>query len=140
MQFYTKKRRPPQINIVTLIDILSILLIFFIVTTTFKQREPEVELDLPESSTAEESASEQQPVIIYVTKDEKILISDKEVKLENLKTLLEDKLKTTDESLFGLKSDAGVPFGLIIKIMDAAKEADIENLSVYTQPPEENSP
>ena len=48
MRFYTKRRKMPSITIVSLIDILAILLIFFIVTTTFKDKLPQLQINLPE--------------------------------------------------------------------------------------------
>ena len=53
MQFYTRKRRNLFVNVVSLIDILAILLIFFIVTTTFRKKQPQVQINLPESKEAE---------------------------------------------------------------------------------------
>jgi biopolymer transport protein ExbD len=50
MAFYTKVKRPPVINIISLIDILCILLIFFVVTTEFKKNEAQVQIQLPEST------------------------------------------------------------------------------------------
>ena len=52
MKFYTRPRRTPQVIIVSLIDIFAILLIFVIVTTTFKRSQPEVTIKLPESKSA----------------------------------------------------------------------------------------
>ena len=52
MKFYTRQRRMPQVIIVSLIDIFAILLIFVIVTTTFKREQPAVTIKLPESKTA----------------------------------------------------------------------------------------
>ena len=52
MKFYTRPRRTPQVIIVSLIDIFAILLIFVIVTTTFKRIQPEVTIKLPESKSA----------------------------------------------------------------------------------------
>ena len=52
MQFYTRKRRSPFINIVSLIDILAILLIFFIVTTNFRKPQPQLQINLPDSKSA----------------------------------------------------------------------------------------
>jgi biopolymer transport protein ExbD len=60
MRFHTRKRRTPSIIIVSLIDILAILLIFFIVTTTFRKEQPRLQINLPESKTAENVASEDQ--------------------------------------------------------------------------------
>ena len=52
MTFYRRKRRMPQVIIVSLIDIFAILLIFVIVTTTFKKAQPQVTIKLPESKSA----------------------------------------------------------------------------------------
>ena len=47
MDFSVRKRRAPNIIIVSLVDILIILLIFFVVSTTFKKDQPEVQINLP---------------------------------------------------------------------------------------------
>jgi Biopolymer transport protein len=52
-EFFSTKRRAPVIIIVSLVDILIILLIFFVVSTTFKKDQPEVQINLPESKTAQ---------------------------------------------------------------------------------------
>ena len=56
MKFYTRQRRMPQVIIVSLIDVFVILLIFTIVTTTFKQDQPAVTIALPEDVQAESYA------------------------------------------------------------------------------------
>ena len=50
MNFYQKKRQRPTVSVISMIDILAILLIFFIVTTTFKQSDSLVKVNLPRSS------------------------------------------------------------------------------------------
>jgi biopolymer transport protein ExbD len=63
VNFYHKRRRRPEIIIVSLIDIFAILLIFVIVTTTFKTAQPEVTIKLPESKTAVAADKIREPVI-----------------------------------------------------------------------------
>ncbi len=73
MRFYTRKRRAPSIIIVSLIDILAILLIFFIVTTTFQKNLPQLQINLPESKTAEQAPAEkQEPALLRVKSAEQI--------------------------------------------------------------------
>jgi biopolymer transport protein ExbD len=131
MQFYTRKRKVPAINIVSLIDILCLLLIFFIVTTTFKKEEPEIQIDVPESSQAKKGEEKTQPVIVYVTKKEEIFIANKPVTLEALGPSLSALEKEGPGRLFALKVDKGAPVGLFVKILDAAKEAGIRNFSLF---------
>ena len=66
MNFSVRKRRAPNIIIVSLVDILIILLIFFVVSTTFKKDQPEVQINLPESKTAANAPSELEHAIVKV--------------------------------------------------------------------------
>jgi biopolymer transport protein ExbD len=66
MKFAPKKRRAPSIIIVSLVDILTILLIFFVVSTTFKRDQPQVQINLPDSKTATKTPAEMEHVIVTV--------------------------------------------------------------------------
>ena len=57
MKIAVRKRRAPSIIIVSLVDILTILLIFFVVSTTFKRDQPEVQINLPDSKTSTKASS-----------------------------------------------------------------------------------
>jgi biopolymer transport protein ExbD len=137
MQFYTRTKRPLTINIVSLIDILCILLIFFIVTTTFKKSEPEVEIKLPESTEAKETERTNEPIIIYATKDKKIFVGEEEVPLGGLTDALVRKKAATEAPLFALKADRDVPLGFFVKVLDSSKAAGLTNLSLYTEQPKD---
>ncbi len=132
MKFYTKQRRTPTINIVSLVDILCILLIFFVVTTVFKKEEPVIRLDLPKSSQGK-PIDPNAPILIFVTEDEKIFVGDIPILPENLSSSIQKLHKELPNSKFALKSSKKAPFGLIVKVMDAAKEAGIDQLPAFTQ-------
>jgi len=136
MNFYTRKKRPLVINIVALIDILTILLIFFIVTTTFKKIEPEVEIELPESTTAQAAEEKDEPIFVYVSKEEKVYIGEDEVKLDNLVAELKHRKAREPRRAFALKMDTNVPVGFFVKVLDASTEAGLPNLSLMTEEPE----
>lgn len=140
MQFYARTKRPIAINIVSLIDILTILLIFFIVTTTFKKIEPQVQIKLPESATAEKNESSREPTVIYATKDNRVFVDDKEVKFPDLAETLKRKKSLTLKPQFVLKADTDISLGFFVKVMDAAKLAGIDNLSLSTEEPRKPNP
>src|SRR5260370_35404643 len=85
MKFYVKRKRTPQVIIVSLIDIFAMLLIFFIVTTTFKTAESELSIKLPESKTATQAENPTDPIVLAITADEKIVLEDRP--LNNFDTL-----------------------------------------------------
>ena len=132
MAFYSKKNRIPFINIVSLIDILVLLLIFFIVTTTFKQEEPAVKIQLPKSKQGAKSELEN-PIIIHVTQDNKIFWEGEVVTLDQLITHLKNQ-QIQSKRKVALKADEKSDFGLIVQVLDAFKEAGIENVPAFTQP------
>ena len=85
MQFYTRKRRNLFVNVVSLIDILAILLIFFIVSTTFRKKQPQVQINLPESKEAESApAPTTEPVVLRVKNGDQISLDEKPVSLDKL--------------------------------------------------------
>jgi biopolymer transport protein ExbD len=133
MQFYSRPKRPLTINIVSMIDILSILLIFFIVTTTFKKAEPRVEINLPESTTGKEESTVTDPVVIFVTKENRIFIGDNETTLQLFSKEIQAITSKNPRSLFTLEADEGIQLGFFVKIMDAAKEAGLNDLSLNTR-------
>ena len=84
MKFIEQETARPPVPIVSLIDILAILLIFFIFTTTFKKREALVNLSLPQSSELAQATDADERVSLSVTVDERIVLGEQEVQLADL--------------------------------------------------------
>jgi biopolymer transport protein ExbD len=136
MQFLARKRRvQPAIIIVSLIDILIVLLIFLMVTTTFRQQ-PALKLALPESKQSPQSGATDTGIVVTVAKQEPYFYIDtRAVTLERLQgELVAGAQKNPQVSLL-IRADAGAPFGEIVKVMDAAKAAKIKTVSAFTKQP-----
>ncbi len=133
MKFYTRKRRMPAVIIVSLIDILAILLIFVIVTTTFRRDQPAVVINLPDSKTATAAPAQSDPAILSITKDEKLFLDNKPVELAGLKEALEQMLAATPSRGLALSADKAAPFGLVVGVMDVLKEANVKNVPAFTE-------
>jgi biopolymer transport protein ExbD len=133
MKFYTRQRRTPQVIIVSLIDIFAILLIFVIVTTTFKKIQPEVTIKLPESKSAVAADSIDEPVLLSVTNDEEIFLDSKKVSIEELTAAVQKLIAEKGHPNLALKADKKVSYGFLIQVFDALKEAGVKgNLSALT--------
>lgn len=126
MKFHLKKRRIPAVPIVTLIDILAILLIFFIVTTTFKTKESLVKVNLPSSSEMEAARDEESRVPLALAEDGSISLGDRNVPLETLTAALEEFRQSRPNDRLELKADEGASLGLMVKVWDAANRAGLE--------------
>ena len=138
MQFYVRKRRQaPAVIIVALIDILIVLLIFLMVTTTFKQQ-PALKLALPESSQAQKTgANEAVPLIVSIDRKGNLLLGadTNSVTIERFKAELLAAVAKTPDLKLAISADTSAPFGMIIKVMDAAKEAKIKMVNAFTKEP-----
>jgi biopolymer transport protein ExbD len=130
MQFARKPRRRPIINIISLIDILVVLLIFYIATTVFKRTQPKVHIVVPNSSRAT-TTQEATPAIIYVTADSKMFLEDQPVEPDQLADLLKSKIAADPSYKVAMKADTKAPFGMITKVMDAAHAAGIADLPTF---------
>jgi biopolymer transport protein ExbD len=132
MNFAVRKRRAPNIIIVSLVDILIILLIFFVVSTTFKKDQPEVQINLPESKTATKLPSELEHAIVSVDQNDEIKLDGRTVDVDKLETAVRD-LPEARKSTLALQADKKASFGTIIKVMDALKLAGVRNLPAFTR-------
>ena len=132
MKFAPKKRRAPSIIIVSLVDILTILLIFFVVSTTFKRDQPEVQINLPDSKTATKTPAELEHAIVTVEANDEVKLDGRAIPVEELQNAV-NELPPTRKSSLALQADKKSSFGTIIKVMDALKLAGVKNLPAFTQ-------
>lgn len=133
MKFYARQRRLPQVIIVSLIDIFAILLIFVIVTTTFKRVQPEVTIKLPESKSAVAADKSEEPVVLSISESEDIFLDAKKVTLEELTSAVEKLVREKGRPALAMKADKKVSYGFLIKVLDALKDAGVKgNLSAFT--------
>jgi biopolymer transport protein ExbD len=132
MKFAVRKRRAPLIIIVSLVDILIILLIFFVVSTTFKKDQPEVQINLPESKTAQKRPGELEHAIVSIDQNDEVKLDGRVITVDELEAAVSG-LPETRKSALALQADKKASFGTIIKVMDALKLAGVRNLPAFTR-------
>ena len=132
MQFAVRKKRAPSIIIVSLVDILTILLIFFVVSTTFKKDQPEVQINLPESKTATKAPAELEHAIVTVDEIDDIKLDGRPIDVDELEDAVRN-LSPTQKASLALQADKKASFGAIVKVMDALKLAGVRNLPAFTR-------
>ncbi len=136
MQFLKHKRRqPPAIIIVALIDILIVLLIFVMATTTLRNQ-PALRLALPESTQARKTGlSEAAPLVVTIDPQGGLRLGaeGKPVTVERLREELAAAVAKTPDLKFAISADKAAPFGQIVKVMDAAKDAGIKAVNAFTK-------
>jgi biopolymer transport protein ExbD len=119
------RRRPvPMIPIVSLVDIMVILLIFFVATTTFRKDRAQVKITLPEAKQVGESAPAQElRKAITVTKDQQLFLDGKPVNAENLAEALTRLRSEQPQAKLELEADTETALGVLMKVWDALRSA-----------------
>jgi biopolymer transport protein ExbD len=133
VNFYQKRRRRPEIIIVSLIDIFAILLIFMVMTTTFKVVQAAVTIKLPESKTAVATEKPANSVVLSIAENEELYLDAQKVEMDGLKSAIFELMKQQPPPILALNADKKAPFGVVIRVLDVLKEAGVRgNLSAFT--------
>ncbi|MGN6386448.1 MAG: ExbD/TolR family protein [Verrucomicrobiota bacterium] len=136
MRFTTRKQRQaPAVIIISLIDILIVLLIFLMVTTTFKQF-PAVKLTLPEAKQPKQGVADQEPMIVTVaTNEPHYYLNTRPITLSKLQEEFIRRVAANSNATVTIRSDTHAAFGDFLKVVEAANAAKIRSsVSVLVQP------
>jgi len=143
MKFQRKRREKVDITLISMIDVLFVLLLFFMVSTTFN-RHTEVKIKLPEANGEE---ADNHPKMVNVTIDEKgayFLLSGNEGQSRRLpdqkrETLMHELARLTQEEKdlpFIISADAKTPHQAVMTVLDVAGQAGFNHITFATQEPE----
>ena len=137
MRFFVRKRRPtPTVIIVALIDVLIVMLIFLLATTSFRHQQSAVKIVLPESTQSQKpGASETQPLIVSVDSNGVVRLGEDALPVtdERLKEELLTRARKDPELKLAISADEKAPWGKILKVRDAAAAADIKYLFAFVK-------
>jgi biopolymer transport protein ExbD len=116
-----------EINLTPMLDVVFIMLIFFIVTAVFV-KEPGVEIERPEALTAFQAGAGS--IYVAITPDDQIWIDRDEVDPTQVRYTIERLKAESPEAGVVIKSDAGARNELVIRVMDAAKAAGVLDIVI----------
>ena len=138
MRFPRRPKRDNGINLTPLIDVVFLLLIFFMVTTTFT-RETRMLISLPEAD-GDAVKSEQAPLELVVARDGSYAVNGQNLINRDIKTImaaLRDASAGNSEIPLVISADAQSTHQAVITAMDAAGRLGFETLNIATQQPQE---
>jgi biopolymer transport protein TolR len=125
------KRFMSDINVTPLVDVMLVLLIIFMVTAPMMMEG--VEVNLPQTKT-KSIKTQEDPLVLSVTKKGEIFLENHSVKLEDLETKIETIFKYRKEKEVLLRADKEIAYGFVVKVMAEVKRAGVTKLGMVTQP------
>lgn len=123
-----------DINVVPLVDIMLVLLIIFMIASPMMQHG--LGVDLPRT-TAQQLSVKDDPQVITVNKEMKVILNEKTIEINNLQPALQLVFAGRTEKEILLKADSSVPYGFVAQCMTAVKEAGVSKINLVTKPLDE---
>ncbi|WP_017326928.1 biopolymer transporter ExbD [Synechococcus sp. PCC 7336] len=140
MQIPQEPRRPAEINIVPLIDIIFCILVFFVVASLVLTRSEGLDVTLPKASTAQPKI--QPAVNVSVTDDNEIAVNREVVSLEALVPTIEGILEAQPEEdanrLIVLNADLALTHGNVVQVMNELRKVEDVRLAIAARRDSEN--
>jgi biopolymer transport protein ExbD len=126
-----------EINITPFTDVCLVLMIIFMVTATFLNTTPGVDLDLPDITRADVDAAPD--ITISLSREGRVFVNSQETTFAELSGVLLPYAQKNTGQLVVVQGDQDVPYGLVMKVMDASRLVGLTNvaLAAEEQPPEE---
>lgn len=136
MKFGGDKSAAIQFQLAPMIDVVFLLLCFFMTTTLYSQWETEVDITLPTASTGESLQRLAGEIIINVFADGDLVVNGRQLSLDDLGGLLLRVSELFPGQPVVIRGDEAADYGTIMQVMDRCRAADIFNISFATGIPE----
>ena len=130
-----RKRAQPQLlgfQIAPMVDILLVLLVFFIVTWNFAITENELDVKVPTATAAKEQQSVANQTVLNVRKNGTVVMNRKELTLEQLREKLTQLSEIYPDYAIILRGDKQLPYENLMAVMDVCRQANIWNVAFAT--------
>lgn len=129
MRFRQKSQNVDNVDVSPLIDMVFILLIFFMVTTTFVK---DMKLELERPSAASASLASAKVLRVYIDSTSEIYVDNQAVKLWALQSKLRDLLRTSTEKSVLIVTDTTIPVDILIDVVDECRLSGAKDVAVST--------
>ncbi len=125
LDLFPPQKKRFEIDMASLIDVVFLLLIFFMLT--FAIQGQGLSISLPEG---EEAQKVEKDIIVKIDQNNNLHLNDKPIQIESLKVMLGEELSNRADKLVVIDSAPKVKYGLFAQILDVSREAGAENFSI----------
>lgn len=124
----------PAIELTPVIDIVFLLLIFFLVATTFQQSEREMQIALPEAESGGPISVSLRELVVNIQADGAIIVSGRNVSVEDLRTIISEAVDANPEQKVTVRADRDATYNRVVGVLDVCKASGIQEPYLDTVP------
>jgi len=128
-----QKSRAPVLALTSMLDVIFLLLCFFVTVSVFSQWESEISIKLPASKTSEQPERLPGEIIVNLTKEGVVKVNGSVMPLPELKTRLAKVAKFYPGQPVIIRADKDTRYESLVEVMDTCREADVWNFSLATE-------
>lgn len=136
MKFQNREPQPAGMQLAPMIDIVFLLLIFFIVTWQFSREEMDLRIAVPTSEEGADPKRVLNEIILNVSTDGSVSVWGAPKTKAQLKEIMSELALQNESQPVRLRGDAGTPFQKIVEVIDTCQQAGIWNVSFATMKPQ----
>lgn len=127
-----RKRVITALEITPLIDVVFLLLLFFLLTATYVKN-PSLDINLPKSSL-DQATSRESDIAIGINREGELRYDNQEISMEKLEGILRAQYAENQEAVVVIRADDVARHGKVVEVMDLAKRVGFARLAIATQP------
>lgn len=129
----SRKSRAPQFALTSMLDVIFLLLCFFVTVSVFSQWESEISIKLPSASTSEQPDRLPGEIIVNLSKEGIVKVNGAKLDLEDLKSRLSKISKFYPGQPVIIRADKETQYEELVKVIDTCRAADVWNFSLATE-------
>lgn len=134
MPLRTESLEEPQLNLTPMIDIVFLLIIFFMVGTRFSEIEQQYDIELPTAAAVQPMSSRPDAIVLNVARNGNVAINGDRIESSELQTRLEAARKAYPDQAVLIRGDGEGIYQSVIDVMDICHKAKIQKFSLAFQP------
>jgi biopolymer transport protein ExbD len=123
-----------SLSLTPMIDVVFLLLIFFLVATRFEQEERDMDVDLPQASQAQPTVNESQEIFVTITPAGEYYVDGRQLDARHLEAVLEDAYRANPgRERVTIRADRDSRTRHVVEVMNACNQANIHDYSLATE-------
>ena len=131
MKFRDYRRVKAQAGLTAMIDIIFLLLIFFVLSSSFVLQ-PAIQIKLPKTLTSQLPVRKE--IVVIIARDNRVFINNKLTKYTDIFAQFQKESRIQPNGTVVIRADSDVSHGFVVKVMDVVKQAGFPNLAIATEP------
>ena len=123
-----KFARTQRVDVLPLIDLVFLILVFFVLSTLNMTLKRGLDVDLARASNSRAATDRQPPQVLTITRDRAVYLNKRRVAMDNLALEIKRLTEGTEDVTFSIKGDESAPYGVVVAVVGALQEAGINSI------------